>query len=190
MNKISVMDIVKSRGELLKQFNETNQVLNNPDKILVNAHRGLDALQSGSNLPTAQDEVKMVFFTRPQLNLRSSQLLRSNDLIPYLSDDKNSVERYVRMMLDPRLSFGDHTQAKLTSDLVDDMNPFIPIMSNALISLSGWPDTVVPTYTSKPGIKKETITLMDGGTDIFSDFDLEASFQNVVGEAILKMVNV
>ncbi len=145
--------------------------------------------------PTYSDEIVFadtaykthIFFTRPQLNLTNSNCILSNELIKLMTDNKNSIHRYTRLMLDPRLT---HSTAKYESDLVDPYNPFIPIFSNLVNKVSGWPDIVMATKTSKEGHMKEQTVFADGATEYYSVFDLDLSFKNIAQEPITTIFGV
>jgi hypothetical protein len=62
--------------------------------------------------------------------------------------------------------------------------PFIPLLSNTLTSLTGWPDLDIGHYVSREGIQKETFTLIDGVANIYSHFSLNATFRNIVSDPL------
>ena len=70
---------------------------------------------------------------------------------------------------------------------MDNNNAFIPVLTNNLLSLSGWPDLVAPTFTSKSGVYNEVYSQVDGITENYESFDLEATFRNTRGDPILYM---
>ena len=128
-----------------------------------------------------------VFFTRPQLNLTSANCILSNELIKLLTVTDNSIHRYTRAMLDPRLF---HSEANIKSDLVDPLNPFIPALSNFVTKIGGWPDVVMATRTSKEGYLKEQTIIADGTTEIYNSFDLDMTFRNVSQEPITTIFGI
>ena len=71
--------------------------------------------------------------------------------------------------------------ANVDSPWVDNKNVFMPILSNAIVSLTGWPDISMETYR-KEGIAAQ-ITADDWVRD-YGDFDLQATFRNARGDVI------
>lgn len=173
MNTVNVFDYVssKSTGLNSKEIGDTLYGFNHSEPMAL--------------LPTNKDKNGIIFFTKPQLNLTDMNIINLPALV---SRDEMSISRFVRTTLDPRLQFdydNDITnQKKITCPLVDKHNPFIPVLSNTLESLSGWPDVTVPTYTSTPGLRKEQYTMVDGIYEIYDAYDLTATFKNFVNEPL------
>lgn len=142
-------------------------------------HRGAQ-----SPVPTNTDHYGLTFFTRPRLNLSYDNLIAnrvfstlaaSNDT----NRDSGTLPKAIRCLLDSTLG-----QRDITSPLVDDKLAFIPMLTNNLISISGWPDIAVDTYTSKEGIYKEAYSMVDGTAEIFNTYELTATFRNIAGDPI------
>ncbi len=128
-----------------------------------------------------------IFITRPQLNLTNLNCILSNELIKLMTDSKDSIHSYTRLMLDPRLQ---HSDANYKSALVDPYNPFIPVLSNTLTKLGGWPDVVMATKTSEEGHMKEQLVIADGTTEIYNVFDLDLTFRNIIQEPITTIFGI
>lgn len=62
---------------------------------------------------------------------------------------------------------------------VDEHLAFIPLLTNTIKSLKGWPDPVLPNFTSKEGVRKEQWGIGDGTMEIYNAFDLDAQFRNI-----------
>jgi hypothetical protein len=71
--------------------------------------------------------------------------------------------------------------------LVDSLQAFIPVLTNNLLTLSGWPDVTAPVFESDAGLYKESYAQVDGLTKNYESFDLDASFRNTRGDPILYM---
>lgn len=136
-------------------------------------------------LPRVKDSYGFTFFTRPQLNLDFYNITNFRGFYSLLTRNRLSYQRYVRMMLDPRL--GEDRESGITCPFVDNKNCFIPILTNTIISLSGWPDLVAPTYTSSAGLYGEEHSFVDGVTNHFEAFDVDATFENVRGNPLVYM---
>lgn len=162
-------------------------------------HRGV-----GIPITPNSDHFGLTFFTRPDLNLSYDNCDDDDRLKPYILDETGtSLKAACRAYLDPR---GQQKQVLSTrgskeynlgslknppkSHLVDVTNPFIPLMSNLLTSMSGWPDMVADTYTSTPGVYREEQSMVDGVSEDFSAFDISANFKNIAGDPITLLFNL
>lgn len=68
---------------------------------------------------------------------------------------------------------------------VDDRLGFMPLLTNTIKSLRGWPDPVLPTFTSKEGLKREQWGMADGTLEIYNSFDLDCTFRNIRDKPIV-----
>jgi hypothetical protein len=102
----------------------------------------------------------ITFFTKPQINLRDDNCRRDRKFSRLLTMNDKSIQRIVRCTLDPRLLFNTQrdaegqdiegsSQSTITCPLVDRKLAFIPFLTNNLVSLSGFPDLRVPTYSAR-----------------------------------------
>lgn len=128
----------------------------------------------------SKDNQGYVFFTRPQLNMTTSNLRSMREFNSLLVDDENDLHRYVRCLLDPRLS----RSVNIKSNLLYESMPFICVYSNAIKSLSGFQDRVLSSYTTKTGIKGESWSMPDGYVDTYGVFDIDCTFYNFSGQPI------
>jgi len=185
--------------QTLDKFHALTQSTGSIDKALSNNLYGLNHQQVKGLLPENRDSYGLTFFTRPQLNLQNANLRNVRQFYNLLTNKKDSVQRFVRATLDPRLAFSQvvkdadaNTQiigqgAKVTN-LVDRNMAFIPVLTNTIKSMSGWPDVVMPSFTSKSGLKKEQWSIADGSIEIFEAFDLDVNFRNIKDEPIIMMM--
>lgn len=147
--------------------------------------KGINVNLNGTPAPKNKDHYGITFFTRPDLNMSYDNLGADRMLTSLMSEDKNSMARAIRILLDPR---GE--AAGRVSNLVDPEMAFIPVLSNSLISMSGWPDLTVDAYTSKEGVYKEAYSMVDSTSHIFNTFDITANFRNIQGDPITLMFAV
>lgn len=144
---------------------------------------GINHRQTPGMVPINKDSYGLTFFVRPQLNLQSDNVRNFRLFYSLLTSNDRSVQRFVRCVLDPRLSMdGNQT---IESPFVDNYNPFISVLSNNLNSISGWPDIVVNSFTSKSGIYREEFSMVDDTVKNFSAFDISATFRNTKGDPII-----
>jgi hypothetical protein len=75
----------------------------------------------------------------------------------------------------------------LKCPLVDNDLAFIPVLSNLLTTLTGWPDTSIDSYTTKEGVYKEQVSYIDSGYENYGKFTLTGTFRNMLGDPIEKL---
>lgn len=155
---------------------------------------GINHRQSPLAIPQNRDHYGLTFFTRPQLNLRAANLRQNRLFTKLLTTEPLSYYRLIRNTLDPRLDSAYGTGVpgieRITCPLVDPEQAFIPILTNSLINISGWPDIKVDTFTSKAGPYKEEWSIVDGLAVNYSSYDLTASFRNSKGDPITQMMYI
>jgi hypothetical protein len=152
---------------------------------------GINHRQTPLAIPQNRDHYGLTFFTRPQLNFRAPNLRQNRLFTKLLTEVELSTYRMIRNTLDPRLESawgkGVADTEEVHCALVDPYQAFIPILTNSLISIAGWPDIRVDTYTSKAGPYKEEWSIVDGLAVNYSAYDLTATFRNSKGDPIGQM---
>ena len=156
-------------------------------KALTNTLYGINHRQVTSAAKRSEDRQGLTFITRPQLNLSTDNIRNVRQLYHLLSEDEYSIQRYVRCTLDPRLQYGDKYSLPLSCPLVDPHQAFIPLVTNTLVSVTGWPDPVVPVFTSKEGLYKEQYAQVDGSHKIYNSFDIDLTFRNIYGNPLIML---
>ena len=158
--------------------------------------RGIDYMKTGGAVPPNKTNYGYVFFVRPQLNLQTDNVRLHRKLYSLLNNQPESIHRYVRAILDPRIMYPySYTNNRYSSEglkcpFVDPQMPFIPVMSNNLKSITGWPDSQLPIFTSKPGIYKEVYAQPDGQIRNYGSFNVTANFKNTMGSPIIYMTYI
>jgi hypothetical protein len=140
---------------------------------------GINHRQVVPAIPINRDRFGLTFFTRPMLNLSTENLREHRLFAPMLSNQEKSLPRVLRNLL-------DYTQFKagLGSSLVDPNLAFIAPLSNHILSMAGWPDMDVPTFTSSDGLYKEAYSMADGIVRHLGTYDITATFRNLPGDPI------
>lgn len=77
------------------------------------------------------------------------------------------------------------TLDKITCPLIDNNNGFMPILTNLIQKCDGWPDPVVPNFTSQEGVRREQWSIVDGTYEINEVWDLNTSFRNIKDEPLI-----
>lgn len=130
-----------------------------------------------------RDSKVMYFFTRPRLNLSKRNIIMDRILAKLGKVKGDSIEKYVRVVLDPKL--GDKTNVEyVDSNLNESDEPFITILNNTVETVSGHPDPVIDTFTSKQGVFKEEVSHYDGIDTLYGTWDATINFTNVASEGV------
>jgi len=158
-----------------------NLPIGSVSKAIGNNLFGINLRQTGNPVPRSKDMYGFTFFTRPQLNLQDINITNYRGFYNLLTSNELSYQRFTRLMLDPRLGYNDN----LKCPFVDNTNPFISILTNNTMSISGWPDLSVPTYTSEAGLYGEEHSFVDGVTNHYESFDIDVTFKNTKGNPLI-----
>lgn len=164
------------------------------DKAIGNNLYGINHQQTSTFVPSNRDMYGLTFFVRPQLNLQTDNIRNIRQFYPLLTNDVLTIQRFVRCMLDPRLIKGYEFKTlkipAISCPIMDNTQAFIPILSNNINSISGWPDIVAPTFNSKSGLYNESLSMVDGITRFYEAFDIDVSFKNTHADPILYLFYV
>lgn len=199
-NLLGWHDGFKDAGEVL--FTETGRTMrDNVQRILnITPMRNIESTtgdqffgfnhrNEGLIIEPNRDRYPMVFFTRPCLNMMSENLRKERLFSPLLSNNPTSYQSIIRATLDPEQQRGlrKTISAPIRTPFVDMHNPFIPFLSNNLISMSGWPDIDVQVYNSHNGIYNDTFSYVDNVAKNYTAFEITANFRNLSGDPITAM---
>lgn len=157
-----------------------------------NTFYGLNHRQTTPFIPINKDYYGYTFFTRPRLNLTEENIYGERLLTPLLTKNPHSLQRIIRLTLDTELSFGrvdpmNKFDIGISCPFVDPHQAFIPLLSNNILSMSGWPDMRVETFTSQNGIFNESYSFIDNFVKFYGTFDITANFRNLPGDPISAM---
>jgi hypothetical protein len=154
---------------------------------------GINMRQNPTAVPSARDAYGFTFFTKPQLNLSMMNVSNYRGFYNLLTDNAMSYQRYTRLSLDPRLAHmgvinsSRTTERDLKCPFVDHQSAFIPVLTNNIVSLSGWPDLTAPTRTTDAGLYGEEVCMVDGTTNHYESFDIDTTFRNTRGNPLIYM---
>jgi hypothetical protein len=175
---------------LKKKYDTINAVLKSGrglDRInaQIKAIRGFNYFKDDFVLPDT-DNHGFTFISRPHLNMRLGNV-RANSYLNFLNTLNPASPAFaIRCLLDPDFAHANAVTAS-KSTLFDIRNPFIPILTNRLKSMSGWPDMVMETETTEGGFFSENITLPIGWDNLNKSYDLTLTFSDVKGGYILAL---
>lgn len=179
-------------------FQRFLQPFNTGNKALTTSLFGINHRDVKTITQSDKDQQGYVFFTRPQLNLTDDNCRTHRTFMNLLVQDKNNIFRYIRNLLDPRLGtiihklYNTGKETYVTGagpanicEFLDNENPFIIPFTNYITSCTGWPEPILPTYTSQEGVNGEQSSQVDGNMDIYNTYDISCTFRNVKESIIL-----
>lgn len=175
-------ETIRDRLERIYQTNPVGS-LNSP---ISNSFYGINHRQVPGAIPINRDYFGYTFFTRPNMNLTTKNIRNDRIFTPLLSSVEGSIQRIIRCTLDPDL-VRDGTSG-IKCPLVDPQQAFIPILSNTLISMSGWPDMVAELHESEAGIYREAVSFVDSVVKDYSTYDITATFRNIPGDPVTALL--
>jgi hypothetical protein len=143
---------------------------------------GLNHRQQPGALSINKDYFGLTFFTRPRMNLTTENLRSQRQMTPLLTTAENSVPRIIRCLLDHEL-----VKKGIKTQFVDEQNVFIPLLTNNLLSISGWPDLALQTTSTPEGVYKEVHSMVDSVAQNYSTYDITANFRNLPGDPITSL---
>lgn len=190
---LSTLRSMGYRTNLPAQGEPVEQVPSSFGQPVTNSFFGINYMQTPLPVPMNKDHYGLTFFTRPQLNLQTKNMMRIREMFPLITTDELSVFRAIRCMLDPRLQLYSNEQdvggehMGVDCRLIDPLNPFMPLLTNHLVSLSGFPDKVAPVYRSPEGQYREVHSMVDGTSKNYSAYNISATFRNSRGDPVTKL---
>ncbi len=152
------------------------------NQALHNAAFGMNILGRNAPLLLNTENHGYTFFTKPLFNLSYDNCMVDRRLSMLLREDTDCLERMVRCTLDPwSMTRKDNP---IQSSKVDPLSPFIPILSNNLISLNGWPDFTINMSTTTAGIYRDSMAYVDDVPYQYETYTLQGTYRNVEGDPV------
>lgn len=161
-------------------------VYGNLSKIYGNALLGINRQDILDTRETPTDHVGFTFFVRPMMNMSKGNIKHDRTLHNFLSTVDNDVKSYCRVMLDRLVE----KEENIHCEFADNLSAFIPILSNNLISLSGFVDISVDSYVSPSGSRKQQFNMLDGTDELNESQDFTATFKNTYDDTVYSLFSI
>ncbi len=161
---------------------------------------GFDINGMGAPIPQSRDNIGYTFYTRPRMNLSYHNVSLDRRMLPLTTRDPYSTRMAIRALLDPIANKGTWANKMtldsgaifetITTPLIDPKNCFIPLLSNNLLTMSGWPDFTADTYSSVEGRQREQWSMYDGPMRMLGLYDFTTTFRNIATDAISTLLHM
>ena len=130
------------------------------------------------------------FFSRPRLCMQSSNLRNNPVMAPLDTFNPSSISFAIRFLLDTNLTnpyganYGKLTTAVENCPLINPESAFFTPLSNALTSISGFPDYEIMTEATEGGWFSEQQQYVTGANDFNQGGTVSCSFREMPGGII------
>lgn len=131
------------------------------------------------------------FITRPRLSLTATNLQADRYLQLFNTTNNQTIQFAIRCLLDTvfsNIGSGNISKDKLLEcPFFDPYNPFIPILTNTVQDISGFPSQDIATFTTEGGFFSEDQRFAMGSDRNNKSFDLNLSFTDVEGGLVMAL---
>ena len=131
------------------------------------------------------------FITRPRLSLTSTNLQADRYLQLFNTTNENTIQFAMRCLLDTVFSNPAKKAVSFNKlekcPYFDPYNPFIPILTNTVQDISGFPSQDIATFTTEGGFFSEDQRFAMGSDRNNKSFDLNLSFTDVEGGLVMAL---
>ncbi len=178
----------RDRATNLIEFTSQATSIGSVTQPISRAMFGFNQFATPGALPMNKNLAGLTFFTRPLLNLAGDNLIHNRIMAKLATTDRDNTTTYIRNALD-KDSYAEQPGIDFStmSNVFDNSQAFIPILSASLETISGWREVAPPTYGSKPGTYQEEYGFIDGPSIDYKSYDITATFRNVAGDPISEL---
>lgn len=152
---------------------------------------GMNHGSTGNPIPYNTESRGLVFFVRPRMNLSYQNLSMVRKMMNYGTKDPYTMQSILRAYLDPVGDWERRNRSDtMSSAFVDPYCAFIPMLSNLLLEINGWPDKTLGTFESRAGIQRETWSMVDDISTFYGSYELPCSFRSVKGDPVTHLLDL
>ena len=163
---------------------------------LTNIFTGFNHRMAPLYVPKNVDNTGFTFFTRPDCNFSLDNMISSRKMQEATRAGRGSQAAAIIGMLDPLNEWLllDKKNPRLGAPLArevqfDNKCAFIPMLSNLITSLTGFPDSTLDVWTSEEGLIREQVAYVDSIYEVNNAYTLSAQFRNIDGDPITTYLN-
>lgn len=153
---------------------------------MTNTLMGYNHRMAPTQVPKNRERTGYTFFTRPDMRIGRETVAASRRLADLANMPINSAHRAIIAMLDPLSELTTMVDGNSAMGMrchpeipFDNRQAFIPMLTNRLVSLSGFPDNTLDVYLSNEGLKREQVAMVDSNYAVNYGYTLSAVFQNM-----------
>lgn len=157
-----------------------------PDEKLTQALTGFNHRIATQQLPVHRQLESYAFITRPDINLSLNNIANSRFFSDLAAAGEGSIEHSVLAALDaecevtnPHKSYGFPAYDNVP---FDNLQAFVPILSNTLRECTGFPDQTLDVWMSEEGAFREQYGMVDSVYEINNAYTLNLTFNNTIGQ--------
>lgn len=181
--------LLEQQKKEIKNIINSNNYIKYEGSELYNVLYGHSSIQM-TTLPAVEtDDMTFIFFTRPNLNLSELSISRDRRLLPY-GETKDANKNHLNKMIRGSLSPYEVDNNNLNSKLLNRETPFIPLLSNTILTMSGMPDEVLQTWDSPAGMEGEQWGHVNSSIKFKGAFEINCSFQSIIEDPVSKLFDV
>jgi len=155
---------------------------------IVSCLRDIDRFQTNILAPNYETS-DITLMTRPILPLGSLSIRHDSFLSALDTKITNSTDFYIRCLLDGNWA-SDNAGLTSKCPMYNPFSPWIPIVTNRITSISGFPDPILETKTTEGGYHQEDQTYVKGGTGLHRSVTLNLNFNDIQGGILIKLFQV
>lgn len=163
---------------------------------LTNIFTGFNHRMAPLYVPKNVDNTGFTFFTRPDCNFSLDNMISSRKMQEATRAGRGSQAAAIIGMLDPLNEWLllDKKNPRLGAPFArevqfDNKCAFIPMLSNLITSLTGFPDSTLDVWTSEEGLIREQVAYVDSIYEVNNAYTLSAQFRNIDGDPITTYLN-
>lgn len=164
---------------------------------VTNTYIGFNHRIVDNPVPVNREISSMVLITRPDFNFSENNIANSRKFADMLAQEKSSLDYMILAALDPDCIYTSMKEHEgglgiptHPSIPFDNLQAFIPMLTNHLLNFSGIPDGSVDSWLSEEGIEREQYGMVDSTHAVNYGYGVSTTLTNPVGDPMMRMADV